>query len=375
MPWEGPAVLVIGGWMGYVYAQEIKISLYRHFHGAAGVSSPRTIGLDALLAALRASGDETRLRLLALLKVSDLNVKDLTRILGQSQPRISRHLKLLNEAGLVDRFREGSWVYYRIAEGDGRAELADDLVARARPADPVLARDRERLEEVKRGRAEEAAAYFKANAVRWDQLRSLHIPEDAVEEQVLQALGAGPFRRLLDLGTGTGRMLELLAPRVQRGMGIDLSHEMLGFARANLEAAGVANCHVRHGDLYNLPFEPKSFDAITIHQVLHYLEDPDRAIAEAGRVLAPGGRMVIVDFAPHELEFLRDEHAHRRLGLADRQMQRWLAKAGLELASRVDLEAPPSAGETLTVSIWQARAPGGAKLADAPSAQPLEVMS
>ncbi len=180
--------------------------------------------------------------------------------------------------------------------------------------------DQARLDTVKRQRAEAANAYFRANAEQWDQIRSLHIDEREVEAAVLEALGGASTADLLDLGTGTGRMLEIVAPRVERAIGIDLSREMLAVARANLEKANLHNCTIRQGDIYQLPFADQSFDAAIFHQVLHYADRPSLAVAEAARMVRPQGRLVIVDFAPHALEFLRDEHAHRHLGFADAEI-------------------------------------------------------
>ena len=334
----------------------------------------RQMGLEPLLAGLRAGGDPTRLRLLALLERGDLNVKDLTQILGQSQPRISRHLKLLTEAGLTDRFREGSWVFYRLAEAGPASALARGIVALVDPGEAVVARDLERLAAVKEERAAAAAAYFRAQAADWDRLRALHVDEVDVERAMLEVMGEGPFDRLLDLGTGTGRVLELLAPHVRRGVGIDLSHEMLSFARAKLEKAGHGHCQVRHGDLYALPFEAESFELVTIHQVLHYLDDPARAIGEAARMLRAGGLLLIVDFAPHNLEFLREEQAHRRLGFAAGDIAKWVAAAGLRLGLHRELNPPETAAGTgLIVSLWLARAPATAVIRPrAAQARPLE---
>lgn len=319
------------------------------------------MGLDGLLAGLRAGGDPTRLRLLVLLAEGDLNVKDLTQILGQSQPRISRHLKLLTEAGLIGRFREGSWVFYRLAEDGPAAVLVRRIVDLLNRDEAVVARDLDRLAAVKRARAAAAAEFFRTRAPDWDRLRALHVDEAEVERAMLAVLGPGPFGRLLDLGTGTGRVLELLADRIERGVGVDMSHEMLAYARANLDAAGVANCHVRHGDLFTLPFEPAGFDVVTIHQVLHYLDNPAAAIGEAARMLAPGGHLLIVDFAPHEFEFLREQQAHRRLGFAPGQMARWIAAAGLDLRLHRELAPPAGAAAAgLVVSLWLADAPGAA---------------
>ena len=311
------------------------------------------------LAALRAAGEATRLRILALLAAGELNVKDLTQILSQSQPRISRHLKLMAEAGLIRRFREGSWVFFRLAEDGAEGVLARAIVESLDPADQMLARDRSRAEAVQTSRAEAAQAYFKDHASEWDKIRALHVAETQVEAAIDAALGEGPFSLLVDLGTGTGRILELFSPRAAHALGFDLNHDMLAYARMKLERAGLNHAQVRHGDLYNLPLADGAADAVVLHQVLHFLDDPAAAINEAARLLAPGGKLLVVDFAPHELEFLRDEFAHRRLGFARDQLDRWLKGAGLKLAESRDLS--PDLGEgKLTVSLWLAAKPATA---------------
>jgi len=192
----------------------------------------------AALACLKAAAEATRLRLLALLALGELNVSDLTRILGQSQPRISRHLKLLADAGLIERFREGSWVFFRLAETGAPAQLAQGFIRSLDQDDVVLRRDRDRAGAVRDERVQAAQAYFKAHAAQWDRIRALHIAEDQVEAAMLRALGPGPFDLLVDLGTGTARILELFAPHLRRGIGIDISPEMLAYGRAKLEQAG-----------------------------------------------------------------------------------------------------------------------------------------
>jgi len=318
------------------------------------VAQPR-MAVEPLLAALKAAGEPTRLRILALLGATELTVKDLTAILGQSQPRISRHLRLMTDAGLVERNPEGAWVFYRLSEASAARSLAVSLFALGDPTDPVFVRDREQLELVKREHAEAARRYFAANAASWNSIRALHVAEATVERAVVEAVGPRQFDSLLDLGTGTGRILELLAGLYTRAVGLDTSTDMLAVARANLDRARVANAQVRLGDILHPPFGRNSFDLVTIHQVLHYLDEPERAIAEAARVLRPGGRLLVVDFAPHGLEFLRERHAHRRLGFARQAMSQWLEAPGLAVERAVDLAPPPSVRDALTVTLWLAR--------------------
>src|ERR1700757_4748330 len=313
------------------------------------------ISFAGLTATLKSAGEPTRLRILALLGEADLTVSDLTESLRQSQPRLSRHLRLLTEAGLVDRFREGSWAFFRLGERGGTAELARTLIGRLKTDDVIVLRDRERLTAVRASRAATAQNYFRSHAAEWDRIRKLHIADTAVEEAIKKALADKPIRALLDLGTGTGRMLELFAGEIQRGLGLDLSLDMLALARARLDRAGLKNCSVRHGDIYDLALPRDSFDVVIIHQVLHFLDDSARAIAEAARVLRPGGRLLVVDFAPHDLEFLREEHAHRRLGFAAETVTQWLEAAGLDVLREVTL--PPGPQGKIAVSLWLARDP------------------
>jgi ubiquinone/menaquinone biosynthesis C-methylase UbiE len=311
--------------------------------------------LDTMVDTLKAAAESSRLRILALLSRGDLTVSDLTEILNQSQPRVSRHLKLLLEAGLIGRYQEGSWAYFRLSDSDTERDFVNGLVSRVHLSDPQLERDLERLAAVKRKRQERAKTYFSENAASWDQIRSLHAPDVAVEAALKRLVGKRPFQAMLDLGTGTGRLLELFAPLYRRGVGLDLSREMLTVARANLDKAGIASAQVRQGDIYAPPVERDAYDLVTMHQVLHYLDDPQLAIVEAAKLLRPAGRLVIVDFAPHALEFLRDEHAHLRLGFSDRQIADWFAEAGLDLEETETFEPRGDAGAKLTVKLWLGR--------------------
>lgn len=339
--------------------------------------------MEQLLATLKAAAEPTRLRILAICAQAELTVSELTQVLGQSQPRVSRHLKLLCAAGLLSRHPEGAWVFYRLADGihaEGDIPAASDearmpggaltrLLVRLVPADDaVVQRDLARLEAVRQGRAGAAADYFRANAARWNQIRSLYVDDAEVEAALREILDAAPLGDFLDIGTGTGRMLELFGPAARRAIGFDLSREMLGYARSALEQAGLGNCQVRQGDMYGLSLAAASADTILYHQVLHFADDPASAIAEGARLLRPGGRLVVVDFLPHDQEQLRDAHAHRRLGFSDQEVGRWLRAVGLQ-------PDPPRhlPGRPLTVGIWTARSPGGSAAGrDAPAGRARE---
>lgn len=319
-------------------------------------AAPGQISSTAMVTALKAAAEPTRLRILALLATSALSVKDLTRILGQSQPRLSRHLKLLTEAGLVERAPEGSWVYFHLA--DGPSSLAREMLSRIDAADPTFVRDRQRAVTVRQERQAEAQSYFAAQAANWDRIRALHVAESEVEAAMRDALPTGKIDLLVDLGTGTGRMLELFADRYTRALGFDLSHAMLAYARSKLDASGIAHAQVRQGDIFDVPLADGVAGAVVLHQILHFLADPPRAIEEAARILEPGGTLILVDFAPHELEFLREQHAHERLGFSDAQIRQWLEAAGLSAVASRHLN--PAAGEgsdKLTVSLWTAAKP------------------
>jgi ArsR family transcriptional regulator len=309
--------------------------------------------LDALLQGLRAIAEPTRLRILALCGHAELSASELGQILGQSQPRVSRHLKLLVDAGVLERNREGIWAYYRTAERGRGAALAQAVLDLIPHEDPAVALDLARLEEVKAERARRAQEYFRRNSERWGEIRSLYVNEQEVERHLALLLPAGSHGSLLDIGTGTGRILELLGPWVARAVGIDVSPEMLAVARANIDRSGLAHCQVRKADMYQLPAPSASFDAATLHMVLHYAEDPGRVITEAARVLEPGARLVIVDFAPHQLEALRADHAHLWMGFSDEAVHGWLTDAGFYPEPTIQL-----AGSPLTVCLWPAtRAP------------------
>jgi ubiquinone/menaquinone biosynthesis C-methylase UbiE len=312
---------------------------------------------SALASRFQALADPSRLRILALLRAMELAVGEIAQVLGQSQPRVSHHVRVLDEARLIERRKEGSWVYLRLAP----SAAPDVLFALAdRWLDPQteaqFESDATRLDAIRAERAEAARRYFEAHAASWDSVRSLHVAESEVEAAIVAALGDEPLGALLDIGTGTGRMLELFAAEADGAIGVDRSSEMLRLARVKLDAAGISGASLRQGDMYALPLADRSVDSIILHQVLHYAQTPGTAIAEAARVLRPGGRLLVIDFAQHDREELRNQDAHLRLGFADDAMRGWYAAAGLAV-DRIDrLE-----GGELTVILWRGRMPGDAR--------------
>ncbi len=307
---------------------------------------------------LRAAGESTRLRILALLAADELSVLELCRILDQSQPRVSRHLKLLAEAGLVERFPDGAWVFYRLAGTSGGGAVVASALGLIDRDDAVIQADSSKLAAVRAERSAGAQAYFARNAARWNEIRSLYVDEQEVEAAILRAIGEGPFDEMVDLGAGAGRMLTLLGKRVVNALGLDLSQQMLNIARDEVAKAGLTACELRHGDIFDTGLPGGCADLVTVHQVLHYLGDPAAAVGEAARLVAPGGLLLIADFAPHDHEFLREAHQHRRLGFADDEIQPWIVAGGL--VPEVNIALPPTTAEGLTVKIWTARRPAQA---------------
>jgi SAM-dependent methyltransferase len=309
-----------------------------------------------LIGTLRAIAEPTRLRLVALLSREELTVTEISRVIAQSQPRTSRHLRLLVDAGVLERKPEGAYVYYRLADEGAGGALARFLAMLVPDDDATVGADLAALDRVRRARMEAAAAYRSAHAEELDALRDLYVGEAAVESALLDLLvDEGPIGRLLDIGTGTGRILELLAPHTERSVGLDVDHDMLLLARAALGEAQLSQATVWHGDLHRPPFEAASFDVAVMHHVLHMLDDPREAVVDAARLLRPGGRLLVVDFAAHSLEPLRDVHGHCRLGIADSEMSAWASAAGLEQEDeRALLPADPL--EQLTVRLWLLRA-------------------
>ena len=329
--------------------------------------------METLLGGLRAAGESTRLRILAVLDRCELTVGELCRVLGQTQPRVSRHLRLLCEAGLLDRHAQGTSAFYRPArQGEGR-KLFEAIRPLIDASDPGLQGDLRRLAAIRSERAEVAAAYFESVAASWDHMRARHVADDEVEAAMLAAIEGVTVGQLIDVGTGTGRVLEVFADRIDQGIGLDLSQQMLDLARSRLDQLGLRHCAVRQGNAYDLGLDTGSVDVAVLHHVLHFLDDPGAAVAEAARTLRPGGRLIVVDFGPHADESMRVDYAHHWLGFADEDVEGWCASAGL-LDMQVDHLAlstgDVSAEDALTVTLWVATQNPGA-----PALYNLEVAS
>lgn len=303
--------------------------------------------MDALLLALRATAEPSRLRLLALAASGDFCVSEFSEILGQSQPRISRHLRLLHEAGLLERLREGVNAWYTCAPGES-GTLVRDILARVPPEDPLLAADRRLAARVLAERARVASDSFRRQGADWDEMRALDLPAARVETALLDLLHPGRIGRLLDIGTGTGRLLEVLAPRVEQALGVDASKAMLALARARLARADLSHCAVRQADMYRLPFADATFDAAILQMVLHHADDPAQALAEAARILAPDGLIVVVDLAQHDRSDVLARLAHRHAGFSDTEMVRMLRQVGLHAGTATRVPGP------MEIRLWPA---------------------
>jgi len=318
--------------------------------------------------ALKAAGDPSRLRILATLEHHDLSVGELVEVLAQSQPRVSRHLRVLVEAGLLRRHAEGTSAFYGIDRTSPIAAVVTDLLTQLDSSDPDITRDGERLMRIRNVRSQRATRYFEQVASDWDRVRSTHVPEADIEAALVDLLERRPRGEFLDLGTGTGRMLEVAAPHIDRGVGIDTSRDMLAVARHKLEQQRFSHCHVRHGDVYNVDLPSGGVDTAVFHHVLHFLNDPASAINEAARTLRPNGMLTIIDFAPHSIEMLRDEYEHVRLGFTEDEVSGWCSAAGLENISAMNFTPSQEGADVLTVTLWTAM-----QRADAHPSHTLEV--
>ena len=300
--------------------------------------------------ALKTLGHPERLRILALLSRGELTVSELVQILNLSQPRVTQYIKSLETAGIIERLKEGSWVFSRIRRGnEAISALVATTLATLPAHDPILTADLRRLEDVRAERSVAAEAFFANVANDTGTLGDEYIPKANIESMLRKMAGKGPFEYMVDLGTGTGRMLEVFADRVTRGSGIDNNVHMLKVARHKLAKNNYNHIRVRQGDLNSTPLESELADLVTLHQVLHYLDDPQSAIIEAARLLTRNGIILIADFETHDQDEFRYEYAHRRLGFDDNDIEDWLAGAGLSLTR---VETIKTQSSRPNVKIW-----------------------
>jgi len=310
--------------------------------------------MEQFTTALKALAHTDRLRILALLSHGELTVSELVSILNLSQPRVTQYIKSLESAGIIERLREGSWVFSRLKRGNvGISALVSTTLAALPQDDPTLKADQRRLNDVRAERSKIAEAFFADVANDRGQLGNEYLPQSDIEKALLDTAGDADFDYMADLGTGTGRMLELFASRAKGGAGIDTNVEMLTVARHKLASTDFSHMSVQQGDLHATPLGTGIADLVTIHQVLHYLDDPLEAIREASRLLKSGGTFLIVDFEAHQFEAFREKYAHRRLGFSDQDITTWLDAADMSLGSVQNIgrgdESLPA------VKIWRAK--------------------
>lgn len=306
--------------------------------------------MDRLTSTLKALAHPERLRLLALIAEGDLTVSELTDITELSQPRVTQYIKTLADAGVVERLKEGSWVFSRLRRGEAGVSAVVASTLAALPEDEQMRSDRQRLAELRARRAIAAQVFFADVANDRGQLGDEFLPQADIDRLMLDMVGE-TVRSHVDLGTGSARVLTLFADRVERGRGLDSSHDMLRLARHRLHEAGAEHLSVRQGDIFDAPLDNGSADLVTLHQVLHYLEEPELAVAEAGRLLEEGGRLLVVDFAEHGREEFRRDFNHRRMGFSDRDMTTAFALAGLAVER---VETVSGAGRP-DVKLWLGR--------------------
>lgn len=310
--------------------------------------------MESFAAALKTLGHVDRLRILALLSRGELTITELVQILGLSQPRVTQYIKSLEAVEIVERLREGSWVFSRLKRGNpSLSKLVETTLQTLPENEAVLRSDRRRLNEVRDARSRIADEFFARVAKDSGQLGNEYLPQERIEEALLDISGNGPFDFMIDMGTGTGRMLELFADRIKRGAGIDSNPEMLKVARHKLAPDEFAHISVQQGDLHTTPFREKTADLVTLHQVLHYLDEPREAIFEASRLLAPGGQLLIIDFEAHTQDHFRENYAHRRLGFSDQDMLEWARGAKLKIKSEIKLSNKINPA----IKIWKAIKP------------------
>lgn len=263
-----------------------------------------------LLQRLKMLGDLSRLRLVALCGQGECSVSELTQVLGQSQPRISQQLKLLCEAGLLRRFRDGKRVFYRVPAHGGHEEELRELLNLIPAEDPLFVEDVKQLRQIRGRRTGDQKLE-----------KDLDLTDRAIHKALVELTVTAPVGDLLDVGCGRGSILKLLASRARRAVGVDIDAKARRLARAELMLAGLPNCSLRQGDMYRLPFDDGEFNTIILDDVLADATDPVRALSESRRLLKAGGRLFILQAV-----------GNRTPESIQRSLAEWSAEATLRLA-------------------------------------------
>jgi DNA-binding transcriptional ArsR family regulator len=296
---------------------------------------------DNYIDALKAISEPTRFRLVRLCAQGELTVSELMRIVGQSQPRVSRHLKLLQDAGILERFREQHWVFYRVAQEEHYQLLVSGLIKQIEKNETIIQLDQSRLIELQAARATLSETFIETELPDWLRLHEYHGDTARFESAVQDALAEKTVGHLLDVATGTGRMLKIVGPLASSGVGIDLSKKMVTVARSVLAESGLAHLTVRQEDMYQMRFAARHFDTITIDQVLYFATNPDALIKETARVLKYGGRLLVVAFTAS-----KTAKTPPSVGIELSDIQQWIESAGLKITNTNILP-----GDSLDISL------------------------
>ena len=284
--------------------------------------------MSSTLKSLRALSDPTRLRIIALLEKDELSVNELQEITRMGQSRISTHLGLLLDSGLVESRREGKRTFYKLAPTpNGTTGEFIQLAIRGAKELPEQGGDQVNLKRILNRRREQAQVYFNQIAGRFDRVYGPGRSWQAFGQLLLRVL---PPLVVADLGSGEGLLSELLARRCKKVIAVDNSEKIVAFGAAKAKKNGLRNLEFRLGDLQNPPVEPDSVDLVVLSQALHHAEKPSEAIAAARRILKPGGQLMVLDLLKHKFEQAHELYGDRWLGFAESDLHQWFEQAGLK---------------------------------------------
>src|SRR5579862_2137022 len=305
--------------------------------------------MSSTLKYLRALSDPTRLRIVALLEKDELSVNELQEITRMGQSRISTHLGLLQDSGLVQSRREGKRAFYKLGQGNGGLSQFVHLAIKGAHELPEHAGDQINLKRILHRRREQAQVYFNQVAGRFDRVYGPGRSWQAFGHLLLRIL---PPLVVADLGAGEGLLSELLARRCKKVIAVDNSEKIVAFGAAKAKKNNLNNLEFRLGDLQNPPIDAESVDLVILSQALHHAEQPAKAVSAAARILKGGGQLMILDLLRHQFEQANQLYGDRWLGFAESEVHDWLEKAGLKKIeiNVVAREEQPPHFETLLAS-------------------------